>query len=117
MADERTEGAGKSDASAAHAGPTIDLDASQVTEHAADKTEAEETAPQSADEDTPQPGPASRPARSGAGLLLAGLSGGVVAPPLVRGVWFWVDRFAPASPPVTARKAAPRMPKLTWKFW
>lgn len=86
MADERTEGAGKSDASAAHAGPTIDLDASQVTEHAADKTEAEQTPPQSAD--AVPPGPASRPARSGAGLLLAGLSGGVVALAVAGGLWF-----------------------------
>lgn len=102
MADERTEGAGKSDASAAHAGPTIDLDASQVTERAADKTEAEETAPRSADEEAPPPGPASRPARSGAGLLLAGFGGGVVALAVAGGLWFWFDGFPQASPPVTA---------------
>lgn len=106
MADERTGGAGKSDASAAHAGPTIDLDASQVTEHATDKTDAEETAPQSADEDAPPPGsasgPAPRPARSGAGLLLAGLGGGVVALAVAGGLWFWFDGFPPASPQVTA---------------
>lgn len=102
MADERTAGAGKSDASAAHAGPTIDLDASQVTEHAADNTESEQTAPQSANEDAPPPGSASGPARSGAGLLLAGLSGGVVALAVAGGLWFWFDGFAPASPTVTA---------------
>ena len=101
MADERTEGTGKSDA-AAHAGPTIDLDASQVTERAADKTEAEETASQSENENVPPSGPAPGASRSGAGLLLAGLSGGVVALAVAGGLWFWFDGFAPASPPVTA---------------
>ena len=101
MADERTEGTGKSDA-AAHAGPTIDLDASQVTERAADKTEAEETASQSENENVPPSGPAPGASRSGAGLLLAGLSGGVVALAVAGGIWFWFDGFAPASPQVTA---------------
>lgn len=109
MADKRTEEPDKGAASSApqkesrtHAGPTIDLDASQVTEQVTEQltgeTEAENAAPRSA------PGGDARGphAPRGTGLLLASLCGGAAALAVVCALWFGFDAFAPSPPPVTA---------------